>query len=90
MCVDALECELGVGPSAETDALLSEIETSALRGAVVQEDGGGTLVGLMPSIVGRDPELLTVAGLLDLLDHGGGASLLVEGPAGIGKSSAVA
>lgn len=86
MCVDALERELGVGPSAETDALLSEIETSALRGAVVQEDGGGTLVGLMPSIVGRDPELLTVAGLLDLLDHGGGASLLVEGPAGIGKT----
>ena len=86
MCVDALQRDLGVGPSAETDALLSEIETGALGGAIAQEDGGGTLVGLMPSIVGRDPELLTVAGLLDLLDHGGGASLLVEGPAGIGKT----
>ena len=86
MCVDALERELGVGPSDETNELLSEIETGALGGPVAQEDGGGTLVGLMPWIVGRDRELLTVAGLLDLLDYGGGAALLVEGPAGIGKT----
>ena len=86
MCVDALERELGVGPSAETNVLFAEIETGALDGVAAQEDRGGTLVGLMPVVVGRDAELASVAALLDLLGEGRGASLMVEGPAGIGKT----
>jgi DNA-binding SARP family transcriptional activator len=86
MCVDALERELGVGPSSETDALFAEIETGALDSVAAQEDRGGALVGLMPAMVGRDAELASVAGLLDLVSDGRGASLIVEGPAGIGKT----
>jgi DNA-binding SARP family transcriptional activator len=86
VCVDALDRELGVGPSAETDALLAELESGALGGVSAHDDLGSTLVGLMPAMVGRDADLAIVAGLMELMGDERGGLLIVEGPAGIGKT----
>lgn len=66
--------ELGVQPSAETLALYREIVGTALSGLV------------RPGLVGREVELVRARAALRRAREGRPAAILVNGPAGIGKT----
>ena len=70
----ALGRELGLAPSTDTTALYREILGTAATGAV------------RPALVGREVELVRAGAALRRARDGRPAAVLVEGPAGIGKT----
>lgn len=70
----ALRRELGLAPSAETTGLYREILETAATGAD------------RPGLVGREVELVRAGAALRRAREGRPAAVLVEGPAGIGKT----
>jgi DNA-binding SARP family transcriptional activator/tetratricopeptide (TPR) repeat protein len=72
----AVRRELGLRPGPEAtalrDRLLGELQVSALR---------------EERLVGRDRQLVVVRTVLDRVMRGGGSTLLITGPAGVGKSA---
>ncbi|WP_216853124.1 ATP-binding protein [Phytoactinopolyspora halotolerans] len=73
----ALKHELGVGPGPRALALRDQIVA-----ALPQPPGGGR-----PALVGRDDESTAIEGALADASHGRGRTVLVLGPAGVGKSA---
>lgn len=71
---------LGVEPSPETVAALGLAEAAGLA------DRRRVAAEAAPSIVGRQAELTRLEAVLDRIVEGRHASLVVQGPAGIGKS----
>lgn len=89
LCVGALADELGVTPSPQTKALNARIEqqgdavdTSVASSSLHAPIRAGPLVD-------REAECRVVDSCLDRLSQGRGAVLILEGPAGIGKTRLV-
>jgi DNA-binding SARP family transcriptional activator len=78
--------DLGVSPAAATEAL----HTSILRGEEIPAEHPGPGSGEKPSsLVGRDAELDRLDGLLQQAATGRRQAIVIEGEAGIGKSTLV-
>lgn len=86
ICLDALADELGVAPSRETRELYDEIERQAPDVAAVSDRTRLLATSPMVPPVNREAECRFIAGCLDLLRTGRGSVLVIEGPAGIGKT----
>lgn len=86
VCVDALADELGVAPSQQTRTLYDEIERQQ-PGAdtMIERTRLQTAVRTTP-LVNREAECRVLEGCLDRLLAGRGGLLVIEGPAGIGKT----
>jgi DNA-binding SARP family transcriptional activator len=81
VCCSTLERELGVRPSAETDAVY--------QGLVRQRPEPAPAARAGPPLVGRGRELAQLAAAWRFTDAGQGRLLLVSGEAGVGKSRLV-
>ena len=78
--------DLGVSPAAETEAL----HTSILRGEEIAAEHPGPWSGEEPSsLVGRDAALDRLDGLLERAATGRRQAIVIEGEAGIGKSTLI-
>src|SRR5262249_1292617 len=68
------------------------VEQSRLDVPITQPDSGPPLQNAIvcPTTIGRKPEIDSIRGLIDQLQAGRGATLLITGEAGIGKSRLVA
>jgi DNA-binding SARP family transcriptional activator len=86
VCLDALAEDLGVAPSHETRALYDEIERQRADTAIpVGRTRLQTPIRMTP-LVGREAECRVIDDCLDQLHADRGGVLLLEGPAGIGKT----
>jgi DNA-binding SARP family transcriptional activator len=85
VCLDALAEELGVAPSQETRALYDEIDRQQETAVAIDRTRLQTPVRL-PPLVNREAECRVIDGCLDELLAQRGSVLLIEGPAGIGKT----
>src|SRR5581483_4375751 len=86
VCLDALAEELGVAPSQETRTLYDEIERQAPDTTVTVERTRLQTPVRMAPLVNREAECRVIDGCLDQLLAGRGSVLVIEGPAGIGKT----
>jgi tetratricopeptide (TPR) repeat protein len=75
--------DLGVDPVKETE----DLHTAILLGGVVTPAPGPSPVGGARRLVGRDTELAGLDNALASADVGGAIAVVVEGEAGIGKTS---
>ena len=87
VCVDALAEELGVAPSREARALYDEIERQKPNATLVADRARLHAPMRMAPLVNRETECRVIDGCLGQLLAERGNVLLIEGPAGIGKSS---
>ncbi|MBI1886651.1 MAG: AAA family ATPase [Chloroflexi bacterium] len=78
-CREALQRELGVGPSAETEALHRQTREGRLRAPALAAPGDGAFVG-------REEEVGTVRAALDDALSGRGRLVMLVGEPGIGKT----
>jgi len=86
VCLGALAEELGVAPSQETRALYDEIDRqNPDTTAVVDRTRLQTSIRMAP-LVNREIECRVIDACLDQLLAERGSVLLIEGPAGIGKT----
>ena len=86
VCIDVLADELGVAPSRETRALYDRIDQQRSGAdAAVERAGLPALIQMAP-LVNREAECRVVDECLDLMFARQGSVLLIEGPAGIGKT----
>jgi DNA-binding SARP family transcriptional activator len=85
VCLDALADELGVAPSQETRALYDEIDRQQETAVAVDRTRLDTPIRMTP-LVNREAECRVIDGCLDELLAKHGSVLLIEGPAGIGKT----
>ena len=86
VCLDALVEELGVAPSQETRALYDEIERQKPDTAVAVDRTRLQAPIRMTPLVNREAECRVIDDCLDQLGAERGGVLLIEGPAGIGKT----
>jgi DNA-binding SARP family transcriptional activator len=88
-CLAALEQELGEPPEAETRALYRELlntkQTDTLNSVFARADAALPRVSGMP-LSGRGGELKLLRALCNEITHGHGASVVILGDGGIGKS----
>jgi DNA-binding SARP family transcriptional activator len=89
ICVDALAGELGVSPSQETRTLRDRIEAQRETTDITLERAPLHTAMRIPPLVGRESECQLIDACLDQLPFRRGAVLLIEGPAGIGKTRLV-
>lgn len=89
VCLDALADELGVAPSQETRALYDEIDRQKPDTTVAVERTRLQTPIRMAPLVNREAECRVIDGCLDPLPAERGSVLLIEGPAGIGKTRLV-
>lgn len=89
ICLDVLADELGVAPSRETRALYERIERQKPGVEASGERVPLQAPASMAPLVNRVDECRTIDGCLDQVLAGRGGVLLIEGPAGIGKSRLV-
>jgi len=86
VCLDALADELGVAPSQETRALYDEIDRQRpVTTVAVDRTRLQTPIRMAP-LVNREAECRVIDGCLDQLPAQRASVLLIEGPAGIGKT----
>jgi DNA-binding SARP family transcriptional activator len=86
VCLDALAEELGVAPSQETRALYDEIDRQPPETAVAVDRTRLQAPIRMAPLVNREAECRVIDDCLDGLVAKRGSVLLIEGPAGIGKT----
>ena len=86
VCLDAMADELGVAPSQETRALYDEIDRQQQETAVAIDRTRLQAPIRMAPLVNREAECRVIDSCLDQLLAKHGSVLLVEGPAGIGKT----
>lgn len=86
VCLDALADELGVAPSQETRALYDRIDRQQPGTEVAVERTRLQTPIRMAPLVNREAECRVIDGCLDQLLAKRGSVLLIEGPAGIGKT----
>lgn len=86
VCLDALAEELGVAPSQETRALYDGIERQQPDAAVAVDRTRLQTPIWMAPLVNREAECRIIDGCLDQLLAARGSVLVIEGPAGIGKT----
>jgi DNA-binding SARP family transcriptional activator len=86
VCLDALAEELGVAPSQETRALYDEIDRQKPDTTVAVDRTRLQTPIRMAPLVNREAECRVIDGCLDQLLAERGSVLLIEGPAGIGKT----
>jgi DNA-binding SARP family transcriptional activator/tetratricopeptide (TPR) repeat protein len=77
-CAALLDEELGTAPAAETVRLYERIRDGLLGPATPADDG--------PALVGRETELESIAGAMESAAAGAAQTVMLWGPAGIGKS----
>jgi len=86
VCLDVLADELGVAPSQETRALYDRIDQQQPGAEVsVERTRLQTPIRMAP-LVNREAECRVIDGCLDRLPTKQGSVLLIEAPAGIGKT----
>src|SRR5262249_38051245 len=89
VCVDVLVEELGVAPSQETRTLYDRIEQQR-AGIQVAVDWSPLQTAIqMAPLVNRDAECRVIEGCLDQMLTNRGCVLIIDGPAGIGKTRLV-
>ena len=86
VCLDALAEELGVAPSQETRALYDEIERQKPDTGVTVDRTRLQAPIRMTPLANREAECRVIDDRLDQLRAERGGVLLIEGPAGIGKT----
>lgn len=86
VCHDVLADELGVAPSQETRALYDRIDQQQPGAEVAVERTRLQTPIRMAPLVNREAECRVIDGCLDQLLAKRGGVLLIEGPAGIGKT----
>ncbi len=86
-CCEILDDELGVGPEPETVALYERL-ANTVDEPPPAEPVAEPMV-LAPKFVGRDTERVALIGCLEEALAGRGASVLIEGDVGVGKSRLV-
>jgi len=86
VCLDVLADELGVAPSQETRALYDRIDQQQPGAEVAVERTRLQTPFRMAPLVNREAECRVLDGCLDQLLAERGSVLLIEGPAGIGKT----
>lgn len=86
VCLDALAEELGVAPSQETRALYDEIDRQQPDTTVTVDRTRLQTPIRMAPLVNREAECRVIDGCLDRLPAKRGSVLLIDGPAGIGKT----
>ncbi len=86
VCLDALAEELGVAPSQETRVLYDEIDRQKPDTPLAVDRTRLQAPIRMAPLVNREAECRVIDGCLDQLLAESGSVLLIEGPAGIGKT----
>jgi DNA-binding SARP family transcriptional activator len=86
LCKEGLVEELGVDPSTETTQLYQDILRGEAKPLPLPRSLPNTKPIPLPPLVSRRPELETISRLLERLSSGVGATLGIEGSAGIGKT----
>jgi len=81
----ALRRELGTAPSAEAESLRRSLQQAVVSPALGAVAAGGASRGVR--LVGRRGTGDAIRALLDRAEQGRGGTLLVSGPAGVGKSA---
>ncbi len=89
LCVAALTNELGVTPSQQTRALHDRIEQQKEAADLAIDRAPLHTPIRLPPLVSRKPECQVIDACLDQLSATRGGVVIVEGPAGIGKSRLV-
>lgn len=86
LCHEALEKELGIPPSSETDKMLNDIRERRFIAETKTVTFNETSPGPVSPIIGRERECVIIEQTLDNLTAGNGSAIIIEGPVGIGKT----
>lgn len=86
ICAEALQDELGAEVAAATAALYQDILDETVPALQASDVEPFQELLQLPSLVGRRPEMQSIAALFERLASGRGALLAIEGEAGIGKT----